>query len=499
MTLIATGTQMGGCGGGGNNQNQFSSIFEQQAYIKVANPDMWDLFGSAVASSGSRVAVANGGTGEPEIHIYKQTGKTWTLEDLINHSTSFGDQFGISMAMSGDTLVVGACLEDSTSTGTHGPSEWGAQYNDLGDDIGAVYVFTRSGTSWTQEAYIKASYVVNDQRFGTSVALDGDTLAASTRDDEVFVFTRTDTTWTQQDIITGSNTVSGDDFGRGERGRGISLSGDTLAVGAIDEDSESEGTFNGSTSWATAHAVSDPNPAYRSGAVYIFKRTGTSWSQESYIKASNTGEDDQFGGCVALYDDTLVVGSRWEDSDSKGPYNGSAEWTPAHAISDPVGYDSGAVYIFSRVESNWTQEAYIKASNCGPDTFGSSIALSGDFLAVGAWQESSGSEGPFNGSSEWAVAHAIPDAMGNSGAVYLFKRNGETWTQESYIKASNPGTNDYFGISISLSGNTLAVGSPNEDSENPEIYNGSTAWAAAHAVPDTNTTNDFGAVYVYDD
>ena len=176
-------------------------------------------------------------------------------------------------------------------------------------------------------------------------------------------------------------------------GYSVSLSGDTLAVGASYERSSATGV-NGSQS---------DNSARNSGAVYIFTRSGRTWSQQAYLKASNTGARDNFGHSVSLSGDTLAVGASYEDSNATG-VNGSQ--------SDNSARNSGAVYVFTRSGTTWSQQAYLKASNTDAgDLFGSSVSLSGDTLAVGAKSESSSATG-VNGNQK-------DNGADGSGAVYV--------------------------------------------------------------------------------
>ena len=246
------------------------------------------------------------------------------------------DEFGYSVALSGDTLAVGAYREDSNATGVGG-----TQADNSANDSGAVYVFTRSGTTWTQQAYLKASNTDARDYFGYSVA----------------------------------------------------LSGDTLAVGALSEDSNATGVGGNGAD----------NSVNYSGAVYVFTRSGTTWSQQAYLKASNTGANDYFGSSVALSGDTLAVGAILEDSNATG-VNGN------EANNSVTG--SGAVYVFTRSGTTWSQQAYLKASNTGVgDWFGSSVALSGDTLAVGAQSESSNATGVGGTQAD--------NSASGSGAVYV--------------------------------------------------------------------------------
>jgi len=384
------------------------------------------------------------------------------------------------VALSGDTLAVGAHLEASAATGVNGN-----QADNSAPNSGAVYVFTRTGGVWSQQAYVKASNTGVGDQFGVSVALFGDTLAVGAPGEDsfasgvngnqfadlfqgdsgaVYVFTRTGGVWSQQAYVKASNTDG--EFFTGDRfGGSVALFGDTLAVGAIGEDSAATGV-NGNQA---------DNNITNSGAVYVFTRTSGIWSQEAYVKASNTERigffGDHFGSSVALAGDTLAVGAPAEASAATG-VNGNQ--------ADNSAPNSGAVYVFTRTGGVWSQQAYVKASNTeGADFFGSRVALSGDTLAVGATLEDSAATG-VNGSQ-------ADNSAASSGAVYVFTRVGGVWSQQAYVKASNTGASDGFGVSVALSGDTAAVGATLEASAATGI-NGNQA---------DNSAANSGAVYVY--
>ena len=194
--------------------------------------------------------------------------------------------------------------------------------------------------------------------------------------------------------VKASNTGAGDLFGYSVA---LSSDGKTLAVGAYGERSNASG-IGGDQS----------DNSSRSGAVYVFSRNGSAWSQEAYVKASNTGVDDAFGYSVALSADgnPLVVGAVNEASNATGI---GGDQTDDSAPS------AGAVYVFTRSSSIWSQAAYVKASNTGAgDDFGYSVALSadGNTLAVGAYEEDSSATGIGGDQAD--------DLQSSSGAVYLF-------------------------------------------------------------------------------
>jgi cadherin-like protein/FG-GAP repeat protein/fibronectin type III domain protein len=396
----------------------------KQAYIKSSNTGTNNNFAQGVALYGDTLAVsaaneASNATGiggdqhnenapnSGAVYVFLRTGATWTQQAYIKSSnTGTNDCFGSSVALYGDTLVVGAYRESSIATGIGGDES-----NNDAPYSGAVYVFTRDTHNvWTQQAYIKSSNTGTYDFFGYNVAISGDTLAVGAIGEDsnatgvdgdqlndyasesgaVYVYSRAGTTWTQQAYIKGSNMRGGNYFGNS-----LALSADTLAVGAYHESSNATG-INGDEL---------NNNASYSGAVHVFTRTGTTWTKQAFVKASNTDPDDNFGQSVALSGDTLAVGAVGESSNARGVGGDEAN-------NDAP--SSGAVYVFTRTGSTWTQQAYIKSSNTDTnDNFGSTIALSGDTLAVGARGEASNATG-INGNE------LNNDAPG-SGAVYVIQ------------------------------------------------------------------------------
>jgi hypothetical protein len=261
-----------------------------------------------------------------------------------------------------------------------------------------------------------------------------------------------------------SNTGANDEFGGAVA---LSADGSTLAVSAVGEDSAATGIAGDQAS----------NAASASGAVYVFRRSGIAWAQEAYVKASNTGLNDAFGYALALSADgsVLAVGANRESSNATG-INGLQANNDAGS--------SGAVYVFRRSSDVWAQEAYVKASNTAMlDYFGAALALSGDgtTLAVGAYGEDSAATG--------VGGDQMSNAVADSGAVYVFRNTTGAWMQDAYVKASNTGMTDYFGISVALSadGATMAVGASYEDS-------GATGVGGDQA---SNSATEAGAVYVF--
>ena len=380
---------------------------------------------------------------------------------------------GIAISGDGNTMAIGAPYEGGGARGINGNQNDNSTYA-----AGAVYVFTRQGDNWVQQAYVKASNTGQSDHFGASVALsaDGNTMAVAgtfeasaakgingnQNDDSVpqagavYVFTRVGNTWSQQAYIKASNTgraaANENDFGDGDQfAYSIALSddGNTLAVGAITEDSPAKG-INGNQ---------DDDSAASAGAVYIFTRTGATWSQQAYLKPSNIQAGDLFGFAVGLSADgnTLAASGFDEDGGSRvidGP-------------DDNARGASGAVYVFNRVGTTWSQAAYLKGSKSErADQLGYSVSISddGNTIATGAGDE----DCLLPGVNPPGCDNDSPANIGANiwvGAAYVFFRNGNTWTEQAFVKASNPRPYNSYGVKLALSGdgNSLAVTAYLED------------------------------------
>ncbi len=458
------------------------SLAEAVGYLKSTNNGTLFDFGSSLALSADGSTLAAGEEGA--VQVFSRAGNTWQPQAVVQSSSlSLEDEFGAALALSadGNTLVVGAAREDSNATGVGGN-----EGDNSASSAGAVYVFTRSGNTWTQQIYLKASRTEADDRFGSALALssDGNTLAVGAVGEDssatgiganqadnnaqgagaVYLFTRSGISWSQQAYIKASNTDAGDSFGSA---LALSADGDMLAVGAIGESSGAVGIGGDETSGA----------ALAAGAVYLFSRSGNSWSQQAYVKASNTDGGDRFGIALALSADaeTLAVGANVEGSVASG-INGDQ--------FDNNASGAGAVYLFARSGSGWTQRSYLKASNAeAADGFGASLALSADggYLVVGA----SGEDGRGLG----VGGDQTDNSASSAGAVYVFSGASGSWSQQAYLKASNTEAGDSFGNAVALSadGDTLAVSAVREAS-NATDFGGN---------QQDNSTPAAGAVYIY--
>ena len=384
-----------------------SGVWTQQAYLKASDTNADARFGYWVDLEGDTLVVGapiSGDTGT--VYVFTRTGGVWSQQAALKASNArAGDFFGSSVAISGDTVVVGARFEDSGAQGIDGN-----QTDDSAPDSGAAYVFTRTGSVWSQQAYVKASNTRAGDRFGFSVDLSGNTLLVGAPSEDgaavgiggdqantstpdsgaAYVFTRNGSVWIQEAYVKSTNTGSGDGFGNG-----VAIAGDTFLVGAPFEDSAAVGIEGNQAD----------NSAPDSGAAYVFSKTGGAWSQEAYLKSSNTGVGDFFAFHVAMTPQTLLIGAHQEDSaDQVVGGNGADNSAP----------DSGAVYVFTRQSGVWSQLAYVKASNAGANNwFGAALAVDGNTVAVGANKE--------NRAAMATEANQADHSAPESGAAYVFQ------------------------------------------------------------------------------
>ncbi len=452
-----------------------AALTTQQAYLKASDTSASSFLGFSVAISGDTAVVGayteNGSRGAA--YVYVRNGGVWTQQQKLTASNAeAGDSFGYSVAISGETLVVGAYTEDSGSVGVNG-----LQTNNTAPDSGAAYVFTRSGGIWAQQAYLKASNSEISDFFGESVAITGETIVIGAYGEDsgsdsvnsnqvnnsaigagaAYVFTRSAGVWAQQAYLKASNSDASDRFGES-----VAIAGETIVVGATDEDSGSDGVDGNQVD----------NTVSNAGAAYVFTRSAGAWAQQAYLKASNSDAADNFGYSVAIAGETLVIGATGEDSGNDGVNSNQADNSASSA---------GAAYVFARSGGAWTQQAYLKASNSDvEDYFGVSVAIAGETIVVGATGEDSGSDG--------ANGNQADNTMFSAGAAYVLTRSGGAWAQQAYLKASNSDANDFFGIPVAIDGETIVVGAPYEDSITTGI----------NSVPnDAGTADGSGAAYIY--
>ncbi len=343
------------------------------------------------------------------------------------------DYLGTSVALSGDTAVVGARLHDA-----------------LGDKAGAAYVFVREGNAWVFKQKLTAPDGGEDDEFGTAVAIDGDTIAigapfedeAASNGGSVYVFTRTGATWSFQQKLMAADAASGDHVGES-----VAIHGDVVAAGAPDENNA---------------AGTD------AGSVYVFRRSGSTWGPPAKVWTGAVGAGDNFGQAVAVGPGTLVVGAPDADLAFAYAFDGAA-WgdeqplaAPATMagddfgqsvdvsgdraivgapLADGAGAGTGGAHVFLRTAGTWGHEALLVGSGGGPgDEFGWSVAIDGSYALVGALD-----------------ADLVAS---NAGAAYPFERTGPgTWTALPVLTAGDASSSDRFGQDVDLSECVAIVGS----------------------------------------
>jgi hypothetical protein len=367
-------------------------------------------------------------SGSGAAYVFTGSGGTWSLRaELTASGGAASDNFGYSVALSGTTAMAGAYGEDSNTGAAYVfvlPSQQaeltpsgGAANDNAGISValsgstavvgaygknsnrGAVYVFTRVGSTWTQQATLTASQRAAGDFFGFSVALSGSTavVGAPGRNSQTgaaYVFVDSGGTWSQQATLTASQRAAGDSFGVS-----VAVSGSTAVVGASGKNSQT-------------------------GAAYVFVRSGTAWSQQATLAASDAAAGDTFGVSVAVSGSTAVVGASGKNS------------------------QSGTAYVFLRSGSTWSQQAKLTASDgAESDEFGFSVAIAGSTAVVGAAAKNS-----------------------QTGAAYVFVRSGTAWSQQAELTASDAAAGDFFGNSVALSASTAVFGTPGKNSFTGAAY-----------------------------
>ncbi len=432
--------------------------------LKATIADPGDQFGSSMDISGDTLVIGafledsasvgingsesnNASRNSGAAYVFVKRDGNWQKQAYLKASnTEEADWFGYAVAIDGDTLAVGAVLEDSNATGQDGD-----QQDNSVEAAGAVYIFVRENNEWVQQAYLKpsnprtSSAGIGDNLFGSALALEGDTLVVGVPNKEgntndpdntfgphtgtVYVFERVNGMWTETAYLKADSPKPFDEFGFS-----VDISGTTIVVGARGEGGNVPGV-NGERSLHPRD-----NMTY-SGAAFVFEKVEGTWLRTTYLKASHVGVGDQFGYGVAISGDTIVVGAPFEDGSSRG-INGDEVLRDAE--------DAGAAYVFVRSEDSWVQKAYMKALNAEPgDYFGASIRMFGDHLFVGASNKAVG-----------ANDQLVPSA----GAGYLFLRSNGLWNERAYFQDTQPSENDYFGLSVALSSDDLVIGAFREDS-----------------------------------
>lgn len=365
-----------------------------QQLLTPADGTAEDFAGNAVAVSGNTALVGvngktiNGEYGRGQVYVYGRTGNTWTEQQKLIASDGAGaDFFGSAIAMFGDTAIIGA---PNKQVGTN-PNQ------------GQAYVFTRTGATWTERQKLTTSNGAEDDNFGIQIAMTGDIAVFGCEDKTVgtnksqgmaYVFARTGTTWAEQQILLLADGAGYDRFGV------AAVSGDTVVIGARGKD------------------VSKPEQ----GQVYVYTRTGTTWIEQQKLTASDSADNDRFGHAVAINGNTLLAGA------------------PNREIGGNM--YQGQVYVYTRTGTTWTEQQKLTSSDgAADDHFGKSLAIDGNTAVLATYEK-------FDGTLE------------SQGQAYLFTRQGSTWTEQQKLHTMAASSTEYYGFSMALDGTTLIVGAP---------------------------------------
>lgn len=336
------------------------------------------------AQSASEPVLARSSPQGAPLELLEQVQKLTSSDGLAD------DRFGTSVAIWGTSAIVG--VPGDTVAGNTGQ--------------GSAYVFEHNGNAWVQQAKLTADDGFAQDNFGISVGLYGDTVIVGAVNDDVvfandnqgsaYVFTKVAGVWVQQAKITSSDGTSGDKFGES-----VAIFGSTVVVGG-------------------------PGIEFQTGAAYVFNRAGVTWTQQVRLRPAALTGNDHFGDSVAIDNDTIVIGA------------------PDHDLP-PSGGEHGAAFCFTRTGGVWSEQARLIAQFGGSnDGFGFSVSISGDLVVAGAWRDDIGENS-------------------NQGSAYAFLRTGSAWTELAKFVASDGAAADQFGYSIAVAGDLIVVGARDDD------------------------------------
>ena len=428
----------------------------QHQKLFASDAEAGDRFGTALAMSGDYVvagAPRNDGAGRNSgaAYVFRRQGTEWVEQaKLVASDETRSDYFGISVAMDGDTALVGA-----------------HRTNEPLADCGTVYVFERNGEIWNQTAKLSAPDPDSFAYFGFSVGLDADTaIVGATRDDEAghdagaaYIFVRNQFGWAPQAKLIGNNTEAEDNFGYAvdvdgdfaivtspkNRGSGSAYiyrregiewkqKRNRIRIRMIPIDPDGASSFGVSVDIRGATAVIGATGGNVGeavvGAAYVFTQNEPPfWNQHTKLVAGDREGGDQLGFAVAIGENEVIAGA------------------PKHNAG---GLSSGAAYIFEqREDGSWVESGKLSdGETASEDQFGVSVAISGNFAISGAQQDD--------------------DIAPNAGAAYIFERSGLLWLQRTKLTADDAKAGDLFGNAIAMDGETVLVGAPGVDDAGPE-------------------------------
>lgn len=380
--------------------------WDEQAKLTAEEPGSRDRFGNSVCLNGDTAIIGgpdnnNYASDSGSAYIFVRNQTEWSQQSILHiGDTAEGDQFGSAVSVDGDTALIGARYDDT----------------DAGRDAGTAYVLIRSGGSWSQQARLEADDSAQDDSFGHSVSLSGDTALVGARSDDTaagsnagsaYVFVRNETIWSEEAKLEAGDAAEGDQFGQS-----VSLNSDTALVGAH---------------------LDDTAAGNDAGSAYIFVRSGAVWSEQAKLEGSDSTSDTWFGYSVSMDGDTALVGAYLGDTSA--------------------GADAGSAYVFVRSGTLWNQEAKLEAGDAeANDRFGFSVSLDGDTALVGAFADDTA-------------------AGSDAGSAYVYVRSGSIWSEEARLESEDGAEGDRFGISVSIDGDSALVGAVGDD--NGGSYSGS--------------------------
>jgi hypothetical protein len=379
-------------------------------YKIIAEDGMgYDQFGNAVSINGDYAIVGahqkGSGSGglwsNGSAYIFKLDGSLWAEQaEFIPSDAQSYSEFGSSVSLSGAYAIVGA--------------PYNFDLNNGGEKVGSAYIFMRNQDAWTEQIKLIASNAKAKDEFGNAVAISGkyaivgahlhDGVGGKADSGAAYIFLRNGDAWSQQTELTASDAASLAEFGSA-----VSISGSYAVVGAP---------------YVFLGGKAD------TGAAYIFKRDGEIWSQQVKLTPKDADAYDEFGTAVSISGEYAIIGSHYDDSANGGKSN------------------SGAAYIFKRDGAGWTQQAKLMAADAGEnDEFGSAVSINGDYAVVGSHYHDGG----------------ISGEMTDSGAIYIFKRDGDNWFRKAKIVASDGDSFDEFGSAVASNGNYAIAGAPYDE------------------------------------
>jgi len=471
----------------------------EEARLVASNGRADDNFGRAVAISGDTIVVGAPQGDGAEVdsgvsYVFRRHAAGWgQVARLEAADGKRGDRFGLAVAVSGTTVMVGAPRDDHSGL----------------VDAGAVFVFLEASSGWSQQAKVVATTVGEWYQFGAAVALDQDRAVvgepygngAAAGSGSAWVLVHSGDSWSVEQQLMAQDSAAGDVFAAA-----VDLHESSIVVGAPQAD-----------------ALGD-----QSGAAYVFSLSAGIWSESAKLVASDGRAGDGFGRALSIAADTIMVGAEYNDS--RGTDAGAAyvfvrdgdEWEPAAVVESPEpgrgdrfaaavaiagdvalvgvpfddqhGANSGAAWLIEDIASSWYASAKLLGwGSAAADWVGTAVAVSGDTVIVGAQSDDLGSMADAGSAyvfvrqaDEWILQAKLTasdaaagmqfgiavdidddtvvigawlddDVAADSGAAYVFSRTGSSWTEQAKLTAPETGRSDFLGLGVAIAGDTVVA------------------------------------------